>query len=312
MKRSLKIHKSYVWWLKLAVFFALISILYFQLRNVEWSEFNDIQLKQPVLLILGIVLVLFNIGAELVKWLIVLRQSSDNSKLTHAIKSLLSGFAIGAIGFNGIGNFLGRIVWFSKRERWKLTFLTLFTNFSQLLITIWVGALAFVFFPFNHNLDIELYVKGLVGVLLLASLFCYFSPQLFKFIFNKWKNIQHIFVETTSVMKRIRIPVLTVSLFRYIMFTLQFFLVLSAFQSEINWDLLFLIPQIYIVSSLIPSLLVGKLMVRESVSLLVLSIYIQNDFTILLTSLIIWLVNIVLPALAGLLIITFWKDVKRV
>lgn len=300
-----------MWWLKIAVFFALIVILYFQIRTIEWSNFTNITIQRPMFLVLGVLLVILNIGSELLKWKIVLNQSAVESNLKHSLKSLLSGFAIGAIGFNGVGNFLGRIVWFSKRERWKLTFLTFYTNYSQLILTLSLGALFYILFPFKElgfsTLNLILVV---VGILLLFSI--YFFPSIFKFLFNKWTNIQSNFVSSTKVMNRISFQILGVSLFRYCVFSLQYFLILSSFLENVSLEVLLLIPQIYFVSSIIPSLLIGKLVIRESVSLLVLTVFVQDEIVILLSSLIIWVVNIVLPALLGLIIITFWKDAERV
>jgi uncharacterized membrane protein YbhN (UPF0104 family) len=60
--------------------------------------------------------------------------------------------------------------------------------------------------------------------------------------------------------------------------------------------------QVYLLTMLIPSMFFGKIGVRESVALFVLTGIGMNEFAVLFASLVIWFVNSLSPAILGLII----------
>jgi hypothetical protein len=85
-------------------------------------------------------------------------------------------------------------------------------------------------------------------------------------------------------------------------FTLQFSLMLLAYGADWSWGLVAAIWQVYLLTMIAPSLGLGKLGVKESIALFVLSTLGINEITILFASLSIWLLNTVSPALFGLIV----------
>ena len=77
---------------------------------------------------------------------------------------------------------------------------------------------------------------------------------------------------------------------------------LNAFGAEWNLTLIASIWQIYLITMLAPSLFLGKIGIKESISLFVLGALGLNVVSILFSSLVIWFVNSMLPALVGLAI----------
>ncbi len=77
---------------------------------------------------------------------------------------------------------------------------------------------------------------------------------------------------------------------------------LHAFGVEWNFYLITAIWQVYLLTMLVPSLFLGKIGVRESIALLVLSSLGINEVSILVASTLIWLINTLSPALVGLVI----------
>jgi len=87
---------------------------------------------------------------------------------------------------------------------------------------------------------------------------------------------------------------------RYVVFTVQFVLMLLAFDAGLRLgDALLAVPLIYLVTTLVPTVMLTELGVRGSVSLAVLGALGGVASGILLAAFTVWLVNLVLPAVAG-------------
>jgi hypothetical protein len=94
------------------------------------------------------------------------------------------------------------------------------------------------------------------------------------------------------------------SLLRHGIFSLQYWLLLKAFGLEISWEWFGWIWQVFFWSTLIPSLWFGKLFIRESMALLILAPLTTEPSVILFASLILWVINQIVPALVGIPFIT--------
>jgi uncharacterized membrane protein len=98
--------------------------------------------------------------------------------------------------------------------------------------------------------------------------------------------------------------VLLMSLARYLVFTGQFVLLLVMFADGPKlMDAILAVPVILLVSTLIPTVLLTELGVRGSVALAVLVPAGAAEATILISTFTIWLINLMLPALAGSIIL---------
>jgi len=110
-----------------------------------------------------------------------------------------------------------------------------------------------------------------------------------------------------SVERSTLFKVLLLSLLRYVVFSTQFYLLLRAFALQIPYPTAFmLISVIYLVVTAIPTVALVDLGIRGSVSVYFLGLYFHNGqaaFLILSASTLIWIVNLALPALAGILFI---------
>ena len=95
------------------------------------------------------------------------------------------------------------------------------------------------------------------------------------------------------------IQVLALSLLRYVIFTFQFYLVLSLFLPELAWYLILLgIGWIFLFRSVIPSFL-GNFGVREASAIVFFQAYVPDVSIVLIPCLIIWMINTVIPSILG-------------
>jgi len=235
------------------------------------------------------------------KWKItlnILRISSSNS---DRVQSFFAGLITGLITPNMVGNFLGRFYYFDRIHRIQITLFTLLSNFSQFVSTItfgWVAVLAtggFLYFGFNDG-----YTVG-VGVLLIVSYLSFFFIENFVVKFRKRKY----FLEFKNILRNntnYRFKMLSLSCLRFLIFTFQYSILLSAFGVELNFTLILAIWQVYLVTMIFPSLILGKIGIKEAVGIVILGAIGVNEYAIIFTSLIIWFVNTCFPALVGLVV----------
>ena len=84
------------------------------------------------------------------------------------------------------------------------------------------------------------------------------------------------------------------------MFAIQFDLLLLMFGVDVGPLFGFvLIGVTYFIMTIIPSFWLGQLGIREAVSLFVIGAFSNNDAGILSASLALWIINLVIPALIG-------------
>jgi hypothetical protein len=195
---------------------------------------------------------------------------------------------------NLIGNFIGRMYYFERRNRPKIIVLTLLANGSQFLTSIYFGLLSITLFGFKPFQIPPLNPLYLTTFILITLIF-YFTFELLlkRFLFLKKINI-HLLNSF-----EIRYSLLLYSLIRYLIFNFQYFLILCSFGVPIDLKLIPIIWSIYFWSTLTPSLWFGKLVIRESISIWILSQYIENTGIILFASISLWCINQGIPAIIG-------------
>ena len=103
--------------------------------------------------------------------------------------------------------------------------------------------------------------------------------------------------------KDLRTRMLGLGIFRHLIFTIQFALVLYAFGVEIDATSILWIWQFYFWVTLAPSLFLGKLGVRESVAVWVFAAAGIAEFSVVLAAFSIWVMNLFLPTLVSLVIL---------
>ena len=272
-----------------------------QLAGVDQKTWNDFELKKIWALILAIVLVVPNIWFAYIKWKVTLRIMGQDGDQNRTVQSFFAGVVMGMVTPNMMGNFIGRFYYFAKEHRPTITVLTLFSNYAQLLATLIFGIISVTAIGqlyFEENGDWLLLL--LLGGSLFSFLIYFFADRLLRFFKNRI-NVYHS-RELLKGNPLYRWEMIGYSMLRFVIFTLQFSLVIYSFGQEYSFELILSIWQVYLITLIIPSLFFGKLGVKEMAALAILSPLGMNEFSILFTSLIIWFVNSLTPALVGLII----------
>lgn len=287
--------------LKILLFLVVGFCLYFQLRSLKWEQFRHFHIKNWSFFILALVLLTLNQGIEWIKWRRFASHIAADQKIIR--KSFFAGLASGFVSPNGWGNVLGRMIYFRRRDAMGIVLSTALGNLSQLLPTVFFGALAFsVQHQFNQAFSI---LSWLLFAVLIAGY--YFTDLILKGKKFRSKFLRHLLLMLHRF-GYLRTELLALSTFRFLVFTAQFVLLFMAVGYENYLELTFSIWLIYALTSFVPSLWSGKILIRESAALFVFHGTNVQPPDIIVVCLLIWGINIALPALIGSFV---WFPIKR-
>lgn len=291
-------------------FSALKLILFLGVVLVFWKQINkagitslSLEIKSVWAFVLTIILVPVNWWLEYLKWKLTLEAADVSTPNPIKRQSFLAGIVTGMLTPNMLGNFLGRMYYFQRRDRVSITILTLFTNFAQFVASMIFG---FVALMLLHETPFGILTSNMVlavGFSLIAVLLSFFYfDRFFKVLFPSRMRLYFRF-RGLRERNRFRFGILLLSLLRHAVFTLQFRSILVAFGADIGWHEVHWIWQYYFWVTLTPSLFLGKFLIRDSVALWVLGAVILQQEVILISSLMIWCLNLLLPTFVALILV---------
>ena len=124
------------------------------------------------------------------------------------------------------------------------------------------------------------------------------------------KYVQYISV-LEGFTPKLLLRLLSLSFFRYLVFVIQYILLLQVLHVEILWITGFwAISILFLVLAIVPSFAIADLGIRGKFSTELLSFYSSNTLGIIGTTFGIWFVNLFIPALLGSLLILSIKILK--
>ncbi len=309
------------------LFIVLSWSLYQQIIHQDDLAYRWRQIKnswQDWRLWLVLFLLFVNWGLEARKWQILVGRIQRFSFL-KAFKSVLSGCRVTMLTPNRVGEYGGRILYVDEGNRIKAISLTIVGSISQLVVTMIMGCLGLITLRFfSHNNDnalnvlpdfwssILIYLSlGVTFFLLLFYLRLGWIVKLIEKIPALQKAVQHISVLDEFDGKQLA-RILSLSFIRYSVFVCQYMLLLKVMQVEIGGLICFwLISVFYLVMAIAPTLGFIELPIRAKASWEILKFYTTNQLGVGTAALGIWLINLVIPAIIGGLLILSVKIVKE-
>ncbi len=275
---------------------------------------------------LVILLVFANWGFEAKKWQVLLKTLQPFS-FFRAYKSVLSGVTLSLNTPNRVGEYAGRILYVKEGNRIKGISLSIAGSISQLIITLIMGCGGLIYIIHSNNGNPgKLLVMGLPAFWLNTLLFlssCATAIIILFYFRLSWliKLIEKIpaagkYVQYISVLDdfnaKLLLRLLYLSFLRYVVFVIQYILLLHVLQVPILWTNGFwIISILFLVLAIVPSFAIADLGIRGKFSLELIGIYSANTVGIIGTTFGIWFINLFIPALAGSLLILsikFFKD----
>lgn len=253
-----------------------------------------------------------NWGIEGYKWQLVLKKHLRISYL-KSMRSVLIGIAVSILTPNRNGEFLGRIFSIEEEDKIKATELSFLNSWAQQVFTLLFGSVAFAYFTSNYYSESNWNTFALLfQVLSISFLLLYITiPYWVSFIVFRFQ--QYTFITKLNALQTVKqktlIVQLALSATRYIIFTLQYILLLNCFTNQIAFQTaVMLIPIIFLLGSYIPHFALAEFGIKSAVAVYVFQFFITDSTAILQTAFTVWLVNVALPALSGALILLFTKN----
>ncbi len=248
---------------------------------------------------------------ESYKWKYIIKQIETIS-LKRAVVGVIAGITLSTFTPNRIGEFAGRTLVLKIQNRFKGSILTVISSMAQLMVTLILGVPAALYFIYIQNyLEANLLVLfGVICILLIAvSLFSFYNPEfvlkLFPIRFRRKKWYRN-FLVLRMLSLQIQSVLLVYSLLRYFVFTFQWIFLIFFLKIDADFlALLYLIPAAFLGQTLVPTHFFSEIGVRGSFALFFIGAAVMGhaEIAILLSSFLLWLVNLVFPGIFGLLLI---------
>ncbi|MCB9335236.1 MAG: flippase-like domain-containing protein [Flavobacteriales bacterium] len=283
--------------------FALVYIVYKVKTSIDENDLSLVFSKvRIVYLTIAFLLMFINWGLETYKWRTII-ESYFQIKFWEAFKIVITGIMVSIISPNRVAEIPARVFLLdTNTDRKQLIWLTSFNAMMQLLCTLIIGTVGIILTQHLFNLSFlnYSYLTILLSVSFVVLLFL-FIPKLKKLIklipfVKNWQSLQEISISYNKITY-----IFLLSMIRYLVFCIQFYLVLKAFNIHLNNDTeLFFIPVTFIFASIIPTILLSEIGVRTSVAVFVFGLVSNDTVSIIAASLSLWLINIAIPALMGI------------
>jgi hypothetical protein len=266
--------------------------------------------------VLGLIILLMpvNWGIEARKWQLSLR-SLHAITYRQAFRAILSGVSFSLNTPNRIGEYGGRILFLPEGKRARAVSLTIAASFSQLLITLTMGAAGL--FVISERLLAEGSNSNLrVWITVFRSVVIFFACTGFLIYFRmSWllKGIGLVpgmkkLLPYISVLEdmdfKVLLRVLVLSGVRFLVFLIQYNLMLQLMDVQTGWWTgLWTVSVLFLLLATLPTVALLELGLRWEYSVMLFSPYSSNTVGILASATGIWLINLVLPAIIGSLFI---------
>ena len=269
------------------------------------------------------ILMFVNWGIEARKWQLAIGRIQKIAFL-RAYKAIFTGTTLAFFTPNRMGEYMGRILYIEPGKRIKAISLTIVCSMGQLLITL-VGGLTGMFFIKGYLVGdphdpvrrqwIE-FSMLMLAIAIVALGLVYFRLKLLTGLLKRNRAIRKYLVYVRvldNFNATILFRILSLCLLRYGVFVVQYFLFFRLFKVDVNWwQTFWSISVVFLILAIIPSIaLLTELGIRWKASIELVAIFSANITGILATSLAIWVINLVIPALIGSLLILGIKFFKK-
>lgn len=267
---------------------------------------------------------LVNWGIEAKKWQLLV-SGIQKIKYSRAYRAIFTGQAIALNTFNGVGEYVGRVVYLEAGNRLRAVAVSIVGSLSQIIVTMVLGIIGLVYLRINV-LDATHHVQGLTKFWLDAMMYSIgFWTFIFLLIYFQLSWLTKLIEKIPFVAKysyyiqkledfhwKELTKILLLSFIRYVVFVAQYLLLLELFNVQASvWQLAWMVCVLFLVLAVVPSIPIAELGLRTEASQQLFGLISGNTLGIAFTATMIWLINRVIPAIAGSLFLLGVKLFKK-
>lgn len=295
--------------LKIFVGLGSFVIIYLKLKNDLTAEKLSLlssaasSYTGTLSFLLCLLLIPINWGIESYKWKLI-TTPIEKISLKIAVKSVYSGVCVGNLAPGRATEFLGKIIFFKPENRARITVIHFLNGMFQLSITIITGLIALMIElkGFGHNYKGLAYTAGGISlVLLMVFGFCLYKIDfILELVSKKISKDKQIEQFTYQLTHGLILKISGLSLLRYSVFFGQMLLLLYLFhQSGFPVSVLSSISLYFLITTVIPMISVLEAPIRAAIALVVFKDSDISGAGLALSSVLLWLVNIIIPSIYG-------------
>ena len=263
-----------------------------------------------ILAVIGLMLI--NWAIEAIKWQIAVKPVQPVSFL-KAFSAILSGVSFSVSTPNRVGEYLGRVLYMEEGNRLRTIAVTMVSSMSQLIITLLMGLAGLIILkPYIEQkqlisgLWLLVLIYGVLIVLVILLLFYFRLHWLARWIARIpfLKKYSYLVEAVGQFDSTVLIRMLSLSIIRFSVFILQYFLLYVFFDVQIGWwAACWTVSVSFLVMAIIPTFAIAELGLKGKVALLVTGLFSANKAGIFFATAGIWFINLVIPAILGSLLI---------
>lgn len=319
LQRRISLNKNTKIWLNYllgaAISVLLLWGIYLQAKKQLHSVDGNIwqQTGPAWLLWLAILLYPINAALEAKKWHI-LAGSAQRTTYRQAFTSYLAGIAFSVVTPNRLGEYPGRILYLRRERTFRLISVSILGAFAQ-LITVFIfgmGGLIYYNLAFPDTPALIALLCCIAFILLLGIIYLRFEkwlPALRRF---KWVKRMHVYRQLLIRFKNDeQFIILAISMLRFVVFTAQYLILLRWMNVSFPLREGFFIACLFFWAiTVIPSIALAELGIRSQVGVFLFGKFSANTMGIVGATAGLWLINLVLPAVVGsilLIRLRLWK-----
>lgn len=278
-----------------------------------WQRIKE-SMNGPMLwnLLLVVILMIVNWSVEAAKWQLSVKQIQKVS-FGRALQAVLSGVSFSVTTPNRVGEYLGRVLYMDEGNRLKTISLTIVGSLSQLIITILMGGIGLIILrPIIEGQQIisvlwmKVVLYGVWGVLIVLTLFYFRLSWIIKWIdrLPGSKRFAYLVKALEDFNATILLKLLSLSLFRFVIFIIQYYLLFGLFDVNVSgWQAFWTVSVSFLVMAIIPTIAIAELAQRGKVTIAIVGLYSSNELGMTFATAGIWFINLILPAIVGSLLI---------
>ncbi|HEX2846638.1 MAG TPA: lysylphosphatidylglycerol synthase domain-containing protein [Chitinophagaceae bacterium] len=289
----------------------------------SWQHIRDSFDSSRIWLLLAVMLLmLVNWSIETVKWKLAVQRVQRVDFIT-ALKAVLSGVSFSVMTPNRVGEYLGRVLYMEEGKRLKAISLTIAGSISQLIVTLAMGFVALLVLqkPILDNgmvtaFWMKMMIYGVLAAVVILTLFYFRLAWLVRWVDRLPGSRRYAWLleSLEHFNATLLLQLLSLSTLRFIVFIIQYYLLFRLFDVDVSWwQGWWAVSLSFLVMAVIPTIaLITDLGLRGKVSLQLLGMFSSNQLGISLTAVSIWFINLIIPAIAGsLLILSIRKIFKN-
>ncbi|MDX2189126.1 MAG: lysylphosphatidylglycerol synthase domain-containing protein [Bacteroidota bacterium] len=320
---KVKITQKYIYTaIKVIITTLAIGYLGYSLMHIQnlGSSFNLVYNSitndmKPLYYFISVVLLMpINWGLEALKWFNLSKKHYPISYF-DCFKGVLSGVTLSYITPHGIGDYAARLYFLKGESKEKAIGNVFLSRIAQFYVTFFYGLLGYIIFYNFYNIQTSvfninlLFVLSILIVLALLGLINlgYLLPLLSRIPLSN-KIIPYFELIATVSLSDFCL-LFFVSIFRFIIFSFQYILVLLMFEIQ-AFDILIVsgIWLIFLTKSILPGFnFLNDLGIREAAAIYFLGELDIPKAILIASSVTVWIVNIVVPMFFGLIVIAISK-----